>query len=126
MLILIRANDFFLVFPPLRLPRSALWKAVQNFDIARFLLCHIEANNAQQKHWERVVAFFADRADSDDSGPPSMTKLITLFHEEHSSIGMARTSLCGFHTPTIKMMQHLRRKYKTQGTTDKELEALEK
>ena len=39
-------------------------------------------------------------------------------------------SLRGFHMPTIKMMQHIRviirRKYKTQGNSDKELALLEK
>jgi hypothetical protein len=78
--------------------------------------------------WERVVAFFADRffAASHDSSPPTMTELIKQFHEEIATIGMARTTLHFFHMPSAKMMQHIRRKFKVQGTTDKELAILEK
>ncbi len=64
---------------------------------------------------------------------PTMTELIKQFHEERATIGMARTTLRGFHMPTTKMMQHLRRKCKVQAPVlyhcsirDKELAMLEK
>ena len=55
-----------------------------------------------------------------------MTELIKQFHEENATIGMARTTLHFFHMPSAKMMQHIRRKFKVQGTADKELAILEK
>jgi hypothetical protein len=74
------------------------------------------------------MQFFATRVfeASRDDVPPTMTVLIKQFHEEHATIGMARTTLRGFHMPSIKMMQHLRRKFKVQGKCEKELDILEK
>ncbi len=56
--------------------------------------------------------------------PPTMTELIKQYHSVHSTIGMARNMLRGFHMPTVKMMQHIRRKFKVHGNSDKELDIL--
>ena len=96
-------------FPRVPIITSALWKAVQEFDVPRMLLCQLDDNRAQQKHWDSVIAFFADRyfASPPDSTPPTMTELIKQYHSEHGSIGMACNMLRGFHMPTVKMMREM-------------------
>ena len=113
-------------FPQVPTITSALWKEVQNFDVTRMLLCVLDANAAQRKPWDRVISFFAERffAAADDSTRPTLTELIRQYHDEHGTIGMARTMLSGFHMPTSRMMQHIRRKCKVHGNTDEELHIL--
>ena len=116
-------------FPKLPTITPALWKLVQKFDVARFLVSQLDANRERRTHWEKVNAFFAERiiAVSDASERPSMVQVIQLFHEAHPSIGMARTTSKGFVMPgpSAFMMHHVRRKDKTQGATDEELSRLD-
>ena len=115
-------------FPQVPTITPALWKEVQNFDVVRMLLSHLDDTPAKQKPWNRVVAFFAERFFAAPDGSPklTMTELIRALHAEHGSIGLARTSVTGFHFPSIRMMQHVRRKSKVQGRSDEELDILEK
>ena len=116
------------IFPSIPKISTSLWRAAQEFDVTRLILCSIEGNAASRTQWEHEMQFFypQDLEQSAEAklSPPSITQLLKLYHDGGRSIQVTRRDVIGVVMPTEGILAHLRKKYKLQEFTQPNIDAL--
>ena len=94
------------IFPSIPTISPAMWKAVQEMDVRRILLCYVEQSAAARQIWLRVADGISDMGDMHTP----VTEKIRMWHEQGGTVELRRTLTVGFIMPTDELIRHLERK----------------
>ena len=109
---------------------TKMWNLVQKFDVSLLMLSRIEGGEAVAEQWSRALKFFEQAvfesvASRDDmQEPASITELIRDFYARGNKVGIARSSIIGLLMPDAQLVSHLRRKYKLEAHSLRNIEEL--
>ncbi len=70
------------IFPSIPTISPAMWKAVQEMDVRRILLCYVEQSGAARQIWLRVADDIAAMGDMDTA----LTEKIRMWHEQGGTV----------------------------------------
>ncbi len=103
-----------------------MWREVQPFDFTRLILTEIEGNAASRQQWEHETHFFHPLEDAlHEEEIPTVTKMLKLYHDSGRKIGLAHRDVLGALMPTQSLLDHMRKKYKLEDFTQKNINKLQ-
>ena len=94
------------LFPSIPTISPAMWKAVQEMDVRRILLCYVEQSAAARQMWFRVADGISEMGDMDTP----VTEKIRMWHAQGGKVELRLTLTVGFIMPTGELIRHLERK----------------